>query len=319
VPFRPGFGLSSHGLGVEVSASAGSGDRERTAKEAGGVMMPAHFACTLTLLFSGGTGGTGGTAPAGAACSGSTRFSTGGTGGTRPANRRGSGVPGLLRKRVQRAGLLPAHFACTLALLFSEGTEGTKGTATGGAAFSGSLGISAEGTEGTRPTNRRGSGVPGLLRMRVRQAGLLPAHSACTLALLFSEGTEGTKGTATGGAAFSGSLGISAEGTEGTRPANRRGSATRLTEARPAAHPISAVSDASGAGRGNPLSNGAVAPILPVRALFLCPKSVHGGLGEARASVAGSVVPVFHPRSVRRHPAVESSGDGSQPQQRSQP
>jgi hypothetical protein len=56
------------------------------------------------------------------------------------------------------------------------------------------------------------------------------------------------------------------------------------------------------------------APSLPVRALFSCPKSIHGGLGEARASVAGHLTPVFHPRSVRRPSAWKWKAGGSQPQ-----
>jgi len=68
-----------------------------------------------------------------------------------------------------------------------------------------------------------------------------------------------------------------------------------------------AASDASGAGRGNPIfSRRTCSANQPIRALFCCPNSVYGGLGGARASVAGSLRPVFHPHPGRHPITVES-------------
>jgi len=73
---------------------------------------------------------------------------------------------------------------------------------------------------------------------------------------------------------------------------------------------------ASKAGRGNPSEHRRTKR--HSRALFLCPVLLNGGWYGAGFGLAGSYVPVFHPRISRRLSAVESGRDGSNHQHRSQ-
>ena len=67
--------------------------------------------------------------------------------------------------------------------------------------------------------------------------------------------------------------------------------------------------DALRAGRGNPILLRRTSANR--RALFVCPVLHYGGLGGAGSRLAGSLTPVFHPRSSRRPTAVESGRVGS--------
>ncbi len=81
----------------------------------------------------------------------------------------------------------------------------------------------------------------------------------------------------------------------------------RLTIQRQRPHNAHAF-DASRVGRGNPIDIGALAPCW---AFFYAQKPSMAAWAGQGSSLAGSYVPVFHPRSSRHPIAVESDLDGS--------
>jgi hypothetical protein len=90
-----------------------------------------------------------------------------------------------------------------------------------------------------------------------------------------------------------------------------------LTCAEALPHTFAAL-DASEAGRGNPFELRRTSAHT-AGAFFVPAASLYGGWRGAGSRLAGSLVPVFHPRASRHPTAVESGRVGSIPQLRSHP